>query len=244
MKYSHYSQLAELFDFPEIGFKTRGEVALKALEDGGYTEAVAETRLFLDGFPKQVVDQQEIFTRTFDVQAITTLDVGYVMFGDDYKRAELLSNLTREHARLGTNCKGELGDNLPNILRLIPTLIKADGGEESEELLNELVSEILVPALMLMIREFNPERVERKNTYYQKHFKTLIDTASDVEPTIYRRALSALLSVLKQDFEVTKMLEQIESWSNKPQTADFLGLVAKEMEIEDNANPTNSGCDS
>jgi hypothetical protein len=37
-----------------------------------------------------------LFTRSFDVQAVTTLDLGYIVFGEDYKRGELLVNRAPE----------------------------------------------------------------------------------------------------------------------------------------------------
>ena len=62
----------------------------------------------------------------------------------------MLSNLNREHAKAGNDCGSELADHLPNLLRLLPKL-------ENAGLREELVREVLVPALMLMIREFDPE---------------------------------------------------------------------------------------
>ncbi len=233
--HSHYSELAGLFDFPSAGTIQRGFDLLSFLRKN-YPEAATELHTLLDRFPKKISDQQELYTRTFDVQAITTLDIGYVLFGDDYKRAELLSNLTREHKEAGNDCGIELADNLPNILRLLPHL-------SDLALVEELVNEILVPALMLMIREFDPERAEKKNANYQKHYKTLIVSAPGSEPTIYNRALKTLLGVLIKDFPVAERVEKFADWSNK-RSADFLGSIIKEMEIENNASPTNSGCDS
>lgn len=233
---AHYTELSKLFDFPGPGYLTQGLKVVELLREK-YPEAAAHVQYFLNGIPAKTLDQQELFTRTFDVQAITTLDVGYVMFGDDYKRAELLANLSREHKLVENDCKLELADHLPNILRLIPKL-------KYEEMLDELVSEIMVPALLLMIREFDSERIGRKNVSYQKHYKTLIDAAPVMELTIYNRLLMALLEVLKQDFQVTEMIAKLAEWSSRQQTVDFLGLVEKEMEIENNANPVNSGCDS
>jgi hypothetical protein len=165
------------------------------------------------------------------------LDIGYVLFGDDYKRGALLSNLNQEHRRAENDCRGELADHLPNVLRLIPKL-------KDQDLLDELVGQILVPALMLMIREFDPERIEKKNANYQKHYKTLIDPASGSDSTIYCRTLKAAMHVLAKDFQVTEMMTRLSDWGGRPQTVDFLGLVQKEMDIERNANPVNSGCDS
>lgn len=252
---AHYGLLAELFDFPGPSTAARGREVLALLRDN-YPAAASELQCFLDGIPPLPLDLQELHTRTFDVQSITTLDIGYVLFGDDYKRAELLSNLTREHTQVENDCQRELADHLPNVLRLLPRL-------KDRDLRAELVSEILVPALLLMIREFDTSRIEKKNTNYQKHYKTLIDPAPGSDLTIYCRALKALLEVLMKDFQVTSVVAKLSDWSarlhsthaenllRRPaasdpcrrQPADFLGLIEKEMEIENNANPTNSGCD-
>jgi len=191
---------------------------------------------FLDAIPERVLDLQELHTRTFEVQSLTTLGIGYVLFGDDYKRGALLSNLSREHAQTENDCRGELADHLPNVLRLIPKL-------KDQDLLDELVREILVPALMLMIREFDPGRIEKKNANYQKHYKTLIESAPGSDSTIYCRALKAVIDVVAKDFQVTETMARLSDWGGRPQTADFLGLVQKEMDIERNANPANSGRD-
>ena len=224
MRLSHYNHLAGLFDFPGPEFTARGREFMDCLHEN-YPAAAAELQCFLDGIPLKLEDQQELYTRTFDVQSITTLDIGYVLFGDDYKRAELLSNLTREHKQVGNDCGSELADHLPNILRLIPKL-------KDHELVAELVGEILVPALMLMIREFDPGRMEKKNTNYQKHYKTLIESAPGNAFTIYVCGLKALLCVLKEDFQVAETVAKLEDWSSN-RSVDFLGSIEKEMDIED-----------
>ena len=236
MNYTHYGSMAELLDFPGPGFAARGRRLVDFLREN-YPDAAIEVELFLDAIPQRTLDLQELHTRTFEVQALTTLGTGYVLFGDDYKRGALLSNLNREHIEAENDCRGELADHLPNVLRLIPKL-------KDQDLLDELVEQILVPALMLMIREFDPDRIEKKNANYQKHYKTLIDPASGCDATIYRLTLKAVLKVLAQDFQVTETMTKLSDWSSRPQTVDFLGLVRKEMDIERNANPVNSGCDS
>jgi len=235
MDYAHYCRLAELFDFPGPEFAARGR-ALSGFLRENYPDAAAEVGHFLDAIPERVLDLQELHTRTFEVQSLTTLGIGYVLFGDDYKRGALLSNLSREHTQAENDCRGELADHLPNVLRLIPKL-------KDQDLLDELVREILVPALMLMIREFDPGRIEKKNANYQKHYKTLIESAPGSDSTIYCRALKAVIDVVAKDFQVTETMARLSDWGGRPQTADFLGLVQKEMDIERNANPANSGRD-
>ena len=236
MNYAHYSKMAELLDFPGPGFAARGQALVGFLRQD-YPEAALEVELFLDAIPESTLDLQELHTRTFDVQALTTLGTGYVLFGDDYKRGALLSNLNREHGEAQNDCRGELADHLPNVLRLIPKL-------KDPDLLDELVEQILVPALMLMIREFDPERIAKKNANYRKHYKTLIDPAGGCDSTIYRLTLKAVLKVLARDFQVTETMTKLSDWSSRPQTIDFLRLVEKEMDIERDANPGNSGCDA
>ena len=236
MNYAHYSHVAELFDFPGPELAPRGRALLDFLRKN-YPDAALDVEQFLDAIPQRTLDLQELHTRTFDVQAMTTLDIGYVLFGDDYKRGALLSNLNQEHSRAENDCRGELADHLPNLLRLIPKL-------KDQELLEELVREILVPALMLMIREFEPERIGKKNANYRKHYKTLIDPAPGGDSAIYRRTLKALMQILEKDFQVTETINRLSDWGNRPQTVDFLRLVEREMDIEREANPVNSGCDA
>ena len=236
MNYAHYSHVAELFDFPGPELAPRGRALLDFLSEN-YPAAAVEVEHFLDAIPEKTLDLQELHTRTFDVQSLTTLDIGYVLFGDDYKRGALLSNLNREHAQAENDCGRELADHLPNVLRLIPKL-------KDQKLLDELVEQLLVPALMLMIREFDPERIEKKNANYRKHYKTLIDPANGCDPAIYRLTLKAVLKVLAQDFPVAETMTKLSDWSSRPQAVDFLRLVEKEMDIERDANPVNSGCDA
>ena len=97
---------------------------------------------------------------------------------------------------------------------------------------------------MLMIREFEPERIEKKNANYRKHYKTLIDPARVGDSRIYCRMLRAVMQVLEKDFRVTGTITRLSEWSSRPQSEDFLRLVEKEMDIERDANPVNSGCDA
>lgn len=236
MSYAHYGDMAALVDFPGPQLAAQGSSLLDCLRER-CPEAAREVEDFLAAIPPAVLDQQELHTRTFDVQSLTTLDVGYVLFGDDYKRGALLSNLNQEHQRAGNDCRGELADHLPNLLRLLPKL-------DDDELRGELVEQILVPALMLMIREFDPARIEKKNASYRKHYKTLIDPAPVDDATVYCRALRAVLHALERDFRQAGTIARLSAAASRPQAVEFLRLVEREMDIERDANPANSGCDA
>lgn len=215
--FSHYSLLADLFFYPESDFAERVR-RVQEFVDKNYSEEASQLQGFTDFISKASQNErQELHTRTFDVQSLTTLDVGYVLFGDDYKRGELLANLNREHNKAKINCRGELADHLPNVLRLISKI-------EDEELLQELVEELLDPALQNMIGEFNPERIQKKNKMYKKHYKTIIETI-DKYALIYEKPLKVLHALLKKDFVIA---EKEVIW----QTSDFLNSIGKEIEIE------------
>ncbi len=218
MDLKHYHLIAGLFDYPHVAFCGNVQKILIYLQEH-YPESAKDVDLFYVNLPTGDLDKmQELFTRSFDVQAITTLDIGYVLFGDDYKRGELLANLNREHKQAQNDCGSELADYLPNILRLLSKL-------KDEELVKDLVGEILVPALGKMIAEFDPERLVKKNTLYKKHYKTLIETPQD-KAAIYGHVLKALNLILKKDFNIQKQTMAPEHGR------DFLKSISTEMAVE------------
>jgi nitrate reductase assembly molybdenum cofactor insertion protein NarJ len=223
MKPSHYHVIADLFDYPTEGYQERVQNVLELLKTT-YPDAAKPVEVFLSMLPSDLHDLQELFTRTFDVQAITTLDTGYVLFGDDYKRGELLSHLNREHNAAKNNCGIELADHLPNLLRLISLM-------EDQELAKELVQEIVYPAVVKMMREFDPDRVETRKASYKKHYKTLIEVQKNRE-LIYLLCLEALDCIFAKDYILSDTL------SKKP-SGDFLRSVVQEIEIEAQADSTS-----
>lgn len=221
---AHYEHLARLFDYPRRDYPTWVQGVYDLLA-GRYFVAAAHIETFASRLPTQgepftpeeLDEVQEIFTRSFDVQSITTLSVGYVMFGDDYKRGELLVNLNRELREAGIDPGSELPDHLPNVLRLIARW-------EDRELAAEFVEEILHPGVERMIEEFGTRRIEAKNKLYRKHFKTLIASSAE-RGTMFADPLAALLEVLKQDF-------QLADWTPPERDNDFLGSIGRELDIE------------
>ena len=224
MERTHYHLLAPLFEYPDAGYPQRVRDIWKFLDEH-YSGAATELDRFLTLLPSEdLLAMKELFTRSFDVQAATTLDIGYVLFGDDYKRGEMLANLNREHLEAEIDCGTELADHLPNLLRLM-------AAHKDEDLINDLASAILGPALCEMIREFASDRIEKRNVSFKKHYKTLIETpAVDSDAvTLYQFALKSLFQVLQQDFSLVETIPL-------KLTSDFLASVGRENEIEENAN--------
>ena len=211
---NHYYKLAVLFRYPAADFPEEVKNIEKFLEQT-YPETIPVFYEFANYVYSSTRETlEEIYTRTFDVQAITTLDLGYVLFGDDYKRGALLANLSKEHQNANNDCGKELADNLSNLLTLLPKLTDA-------ELQNELVGEIILPALYKIIEEFNTETVDLKNKIYKRQHKTVIEQSKDYR-RIYREPLAVVYEILKKDFGFNDPVnEEIENSFTKSITTEI-----------------------
>ncbi len=215
--YRQYDLLAGLFMYPEPGFTGIVNYVQAYLHEN-YPKAAKELDVFtafVSGATQN--EMEELFTRSFDVQSVTTLDLGYVLFGDDYKRGAMLVNLNKEHKEVGNDCFAELSDHLPNVLRLLYKMQKPDFRAE-------LVEKIIAPALRKIIGEFDPNKIEKKNTVYKKHHKTLIER-SEHYGTIYQLPLRALYKVMEADFRIKEKIEP--GYEN-----GFLNSVGRELKTE------------
>ncbi len=145
--HDHYSILAEMFSYPSPKMKDKIE-SWKKIISGYDAEILTKLEPFISHITgKTLAVRQEYFISTFDVQPLCTLDIGYVLFGEDYRRGDFLVNMKKEHIKAGNDCGSELPDHLPNILSLIPRISDADLAEE-------LIYSLMIPALHEMIFRF------------------------------------------------------------------------------------------
>ncbi|MDT3697520.1 MAG: hypothetical protein ROY99_14145 [Ignavibacterium sp.] len=210
-----YKQFASALTYPDEEVRKTVNQMQNLLDNDypGASEMMAEFFEFAKSI--SIWKWEEIFTRTFDVQAISTLDIGYTLFGDDYKRGELLANLNREHNKAGNDCSTELADHLPNVLNLLSK-------HDDNEFKNDLVGLIIIPALNKIIDEFESTNIDKKNKVYQKHHRTIIQQEKKYG-TVYQSILKALLIVLNTDFG--------RDVNNSADGSNFKTEFAKEMEL-------------
>ncbi|MCZ6701727.1 MAG: hypothetical protein O6940_01660 [Ignavibacteria bacterium] len=214
---NHYEKLAQLFQYPNTDYKENVKEAETVLTEL-YPETLSTFKQFSDFVSNKSLDEiTEIFTRTFDVQAITTLDVGYVLFGDDYKRGELLVNLNREHREAANKCTDELADNLSNLLSLLPKM-------QNHDIRDELVEIILMPGLIKIINEFDTKSIDLKNKVYKKQYKTIIEQSEDFG-RIFLLPLMVVYKIIENDFGYIKPMED----NNKN---SFTDAITSEIEID------------
>ncbi|MFA5588291.1 MAG: hypothetical protein WC987_05940, partial [Mariniphaga sp.] len=126
-------------------------------------ESEQELELFIEHIKqKTLAEQQEYYISTFDVQALCYLDVGYVLYGEDYNRGVFLANMKKEQKNAGNDCGSELPDHLPNVLTLLPKM-------DDTSLAEELIVSMLIPAVEKMVGSF---RIE--GNVYQGMLKILL----------------------------------------------------------------------
>lgn len=146
-KLDHYLLLSKLFEYPKQSLATSAEELLQFIKQN-IPEQIENADAFYKAVKgRSIHEQQEYYMKTFDVKAIIALDLGYLIFGEDYKRADLLVNLQKEHKKAEIDCGTELGDHLPNILKLIART----SDDEFREELGFIISR---PAIRFMLSKF------------------------------------------------------------------------------------------
>lgn len=84
---------------------------------------------------------QELYTTTFDLNPVATLEVGWHLWGEQYERGRFLAELREVQERHGIDCGCELPDHLTVLL---PT-IAATGDPRLRETCSKAIAKILVP---------------------------------------------------------------------------------------------------
>jgi len=147
-----YEALAALFKYPDAEFET-------ALDDAAEIMDSTSDKESFDSFRRRIAamkaeEREELYTRTFDLNPVCTLEIGWQLFGEDYKRGAFLvkmRQLLREH---GIPEETELPDHLTYMLSALDRIETESG--------RELAEKYIRPALKKMIDGFK----ERSNPYF------------------------------------------------------------------------------
>lgn len=197
--YGQYALAAELFRYPGADQRHR-VAAVQGMLIAQYPEASETLTPFTEWVSTTPAYQvEEVFSRTFHVQAICYLDIGFVIFGEDYKRGEFLVNMKQEQSLAGNDYGEELPDNLVNMLTLLP-LLKDDAFRA------ELAGRVLMPALRKMMAEFGPEKSRLRTNMLRRKHKALI-MPEETNINVYHHALLAVFQMLAKDFEEVALME-------------------------------------
>ena len=150
-----YLLLADILDYPSPALleQVKRCGALLGKIDRDVVSKMDTFRLFVETTP--LTRLQEVYTSTFDLQAICYPYAGYHLFGESYRRGEFLAKLKARYSAVGFSSGSELPDHVPMLLRYLAQLQNDDNDDEREV----IISECLLPAVTQMetrLRGGNP----------------------------------------------------------------------------------------
>ena len=143
-----YKKLADLLEYPDTDLASM----MEAYKSADSFEAFTKFRAGVEQL--SLFDLQELYTRTFDLNPVCALEIGYHLFGENYKRGEFLAGLRQTETPFELGQERQLPDYLPVLLRLLTKL-------EDDELHASLIGECLIPGIGKMIASFK----ESENPY-------------------------------------------------------------------------------
>ncbi len=121
-----YHAFAALLTYPDEDYSERVLAGLRL--------ATPESRELLEQFAQAVEgletwELQELFTRTFDMNPVCSLELGWHLFGENYERGLLLVRVREELRRVGIQESAELPDHLTHVLELLARMDHEKGAE-------------------------------------------------------------------------------------------------------------------
>lgn len=94
--FNHYLPFADLLRYPDENYPEIVNHCIRTIQKN-YPEAAGKLQPFADYINTHNRDErEELYTKTFDVQPICYLDLGYVIWGEDYKRGAFLLHMQQE----------------------------------------------------------------------------------------------------------------------------------------------------
>ncbi|MFB3815352.1 MAG: nitrate reductase molybdenum cofactor assembly chaperone [Terriglobales bacterium] len=181
-----YDALAGLLTYPAPNFRQQMALWIGVLPPA-VGSAVVQFAAEVSDFSLEQV--QELFTQTFDLNPLCSLELGWHLFGENYERGLLLVRMREELRRAGVEESAELPDHMTHALRLL--------GRMDHERAVDFAAAILLPALMKML-----ESMRGKNTPYEHVLRALAAALRADFPEIPLPQTKAELPVLSHEVSV------------------------------------------
>ncbi|MFQ5633088.1 MAG: nitrate reductase molybdenum cofactor assembly chaperone, partial [bacterium] len=137
-----FVHFANLLSYPEKSRLAHIEAQQEALEaEPALREKVADFASYV--MQTEITAIEEQFTNTFDLGAAYTLEIGWHLFGEDYRRGEFLVNMRQSLAEENLPESIELPDHISHCLELLARLDWEDAKAFANAYLQPAMKKIL-----------------------------------------------------------------------------------------------------
>ncbi|KXK06955.1 MAG: Nitrate reductase delta subunit [Acidobacteria bacterium OLB17] len=143
------SKFADVLEYPDEGW--HGRLARLCREMSPESATAKSLSGFYGKMQKMpLIPVQELYAQSFDLNPNCALEIGYHLFGEDYKRGAFLANLREAEEPFDIGQEQQLPDYLPVLLRLLTKL-------DDDALRGSLTGHCLVPGVDKIISAFKDE---------------------------------------------------------------------------------------
>jgi nitrate reductase delta subunit len=192
-----YNLLARLLSYPAPEYP----MAVRKCQ-GLLRTAFPEDSQILHRFASQVESSsleelEELFTRTFDLNPVCCLEVGWQLYGEDYNRGSFMVKMRQQLRSLGIAESIELPDHLSNLLPLLARLEPAEAGP--------LCASYILPALRKMQQGItgkdNPyeEVLDVVARLIERQAAPYAQIASDAQTAPYAQTIQGLIQIERKE---------------------------------------------
>lgn len=145
--------IAAILTYPSEDYKERVGLCTALIADADILTSDAKVHAVtgMEEFeratkPLSIAELEELYTRTFDINPVSSLEVGWHLHGETYERGAFLVTMRDVLRRCNIEESSELPDHLTHVLMAV--------GRMSEEDAEEFVSRRLLKALDKMLEGF------------------------------------------------------------------------------------------
>lgn len=155
MKPKLLSKLACLFDYPTEKYFSQASECMELIREQ-QPDAVEVFEPFLDYVRGMSISGlEESFSYMFDLSPVCTLEIGWHLFGEDYRRGQYMAKMRRELVIAGIEETHELPDHLTHSLLLLDAMSPQDS--------EYFASACVIPGMEKMVEGFEKQESAYKN---------------------------------------------------------------------------------
>lgn len=155
--FSIFDTFARLFSYPDDRYKSTLVEMREIIADESlhFSESVSDNlQTFLDAVAALPIEEmEELYTRTFDINPVASLEIGWHLYGEQYERGAFLVKMRDVLRRYQIEEVVELPDHMTHVLLAFGRMEKAEA--------DEYAVKYLIPAIDKILEGFK----DQKNPY-------------------------------------------------------------------------------